>query len=79
MVDVADFPEEGTGFLFTEPRASALASAVQRAFDLYGNREKWRNVQRQAMKQDFGWRASAGRYQELYRELVDKRTKASSG
>ena len=79
VVDVGAFPDEGTGFLFTEPRPGALMSAIRRAFDLYGNREKWRNVQRQAMKQDFGWRASAGRYQELYRELVDKRAMASSG
>jgi starch synthase len=79
VADVDDAPDIGTGFTFSEPRSAALLSALQRAFNLYSEPQKWRTVQHQAMKQDFGWRASAGRYRQLYRELADQRAKTPFG
>jgi len=71
-------PRNGTGFVFGEARAASLLSALRRASNLYVGPEKWHAVQRQAMKQDFGWRASAVRYQQLFHELVGSLTTSSS-
>jgi len=69
---------EGTGFVFAEASAAALLAALRRAFDLYAEPERWRTVQRRAMTQQFGWSTSAGRYRDLYRNLVAERTRAPS-
>lgn len=59
-----------TGFVFERFEPSSLAAAIRRAFALYGRRTDWKATQRRAMRQDFGWGASAEQYLNLYRELV---------
>jgi starch synthase len=59
-----------TGFVFERFEPAALAAAIRRAFALYARRTEWKATQRRAMRQDFGWGASAERYLELYRELA---------
>jgi len=59
-----------TGFCFDDETPEALLDAVRRASALYGNRAAWRLLMQQGMTRDFSWRASARRYQALYRELV---------
>jgi starch synthase len=51
-----------------EPKG--LAAAIRRAFALHARRTEWKATQRRAMRQDFGWGASAERYLALYRELA---------
>jgi starch synthase len=58
-----------TGFVFDAAAAWALNAALDRAFDLYPNRDAWRRVQRRAMAQDVGWTSSARRYAALYADL----------
>lgn len=57
---------EGTGFLFTDYSAAALQDAVKRALCVYTDKKKMRKLIADAMKSDFSWGASAGRYLELY-------------
>jgi starch synthase len=59
-----------SGFLFREPTAEALAEAVERAIAAYREPATWRALQRTGMARDFGWRASAARYDALYRSLL---------
>ena len=60
-----------TGFAFDLPEASALGETIARACELYGQHPKvWSRVQQNAMRQDFGWRASARHYAELYETLA---------
>jgi len=59
-----------TGFLFREPTADALASAVERALSAHRDAATWQALQRNGMARNFGWGASAARYVELYRSLV---------
>jgi starch synthase len=59
-----------TGFVFERFEPNGLSAAIRRAFALYGRRTEWKAAQRRAMRQDFGWGASAQRYLALYRELV---------
>ena len=61
----------GTGFKFAVYTPEALRSALQRALDLFRNREAWQAVQRAGMQKDFSWDASAEKYSALYRFLTD--------
>jgi starch synthase len=56
--------------VFERFEPEALTAAIRRAFALYARRTDWKATQRRAMRQDFGWGASAERYLALYRELV---------
>jgi starch synthase len=60
----------GSGFVFKDPTADALAGCVRRAAKWYGRRAGWAALQDRAMRRDFGWESSAGRYLELYGELL---------
>lgn len=77
VVDVAE-GAPGTGFVFNDADAAALNFTLQCAIELFGNRRKWRTIQRHAMKQDFGWRVPASQYRELYRILIENRATALS-
>ena len=56
-----------TGFVFNQPESGQLLDTMRRAFGLWHEKEPWREVQRNAMRQDFSWQRSARRYMELYR------------
>lgn len=58
-----------TGFVFAEASATALRDALKRAFAAWHEPKSWARLQTNAMRQDFGWTASAGHYLGLYREL----------
>ena len=60
-----------TGFVFRQPEPAALFDAVKRATDLWYETATWRQLQRNAMAQDFSWQQSADRYLELYRSATD--------
>jgi len=61
----------GTGIKFTDYTPAALVAAVQRALQLYRDPPQWHRTLQRAMRQDFSWSRSAGRYAELYRQLAD--------
>ncbi|MBA4379548.1 MAG: glycogen synthase [Anaerolinea sp.] len=61
--------EGQTGFLFGAASAEALAEAIRAALAVYPQREKWRKLQRNGMKQDFSWSRSASQYASLYWSL----------
>jgi starch synthase len=55
------------GFKFREPSAAALTRAMQSAVRLYGDREAWERLMRQAMHEDHSWETSAREYVKVYR------------
>jgi starch synthase len=59
-----------TGFTFQEPTVAALAECLERAVGLYRQGLLWRKIQREAMRQDFGWHRSATRYLAVYQSLT---------
>jgi starch synthase len=66
-----------TGILFDEPRAEALAAAVERALALHRDRRLWRRLMLAGMRQDHGWRHSAAEYLRLYhRTFAEHRRRA---
>jgi len=60
----------GTGFLFRDYDARALAAAVKRAINSFRKTDRWRIIQRHGMRQDFSWKRSARVYEEMYRRML---------
>jgi starch synthase len=58
------------GFVFEEPTPAALRKALDRAVATWRDRAAWRELQRNGMRIDFSWEASALRYRDLYQALI---------
>ncbi len=62
--------DDGTGFVMENLTVSALVDAVLRAKELYNNKEKWQEVQQRIMEEDFSWKISAKRYEDIYNTIL---------
>jgi starch synthase len=62
--------EVATGFQFAPVTAEALGFAIERACELYADRERWRQMQRRAMTRRVDWSGPAEAYLGVYRKLV---------
>lgn len=60
----------GTGFVFGPYEASELLRTVDRALDVFTDKNAWTALQRRAMARDFSWERSAQAYNELYLGLL---------
>lgn len=65
--------DDKTGIVFSEPTVAALSDAVRRAKALWGDRGRYRAMQREGMSRDFSWKSSAKRYREVYRAALEGR------
>ncbi|TAK27117.1 MAG: glycogen synthase GlgA [Chloroflexota bacterium] len=63
--------ETGTGFVFQRYEGHELFAALVRALENYRHRDAWRRLQQRCMRQDFSWRASAGKYVDLYWKAIE--------
>lgn len=59
-----------SGFVFSPLSAVTLLGACHRALAAYGEDKIWRQLQKNGMKRDFSWKASAQRYLDLYRAVL---------
>jgi starch synthase len=76
VVDANEFATAagvGTGIQFAPVNGEQLGFAIERTLALWKNPVRWRRLQARAMATDVGWRQSAKRYANLYRELVASR------
>jgi starch synthase len=62
--------KRGTGFLFDEFSARALAQALTRALECYRDPDAMRALVQNGMAMDFSWERQAKRYVELYGRLT---------
>jgi starch synthase len=62
--------EDRTGFLFPKADSASMLETLKRAFSAYAISEKWEQIQRSAMQEDFSWPRSAALYATLYRSLT---------
>jgi starch synthase len=60
-----------SGSIFAPVAAKSLVDAVVRTRQLYEQPALWRAMQRRGMLTDVSWSASASRYVELYRGLIE--------
>jgi starch synthase len=58
-----------TGFAFAPLDRMTLLDACRRAATAYRDKRIWRQLQKNGMKRDFSWEASARQYLDLYRML----------
>jgi starch synthase len=68
--DATQDPLEGTGFVMRSPDAAGFAEALGRAREAFRDSDAWRRIQANGMRQQFGWKASAARYTEVYRHAA---------
>ncbi|MCK9420923.1 MAG: glycogen synthase GlgA [Nitrospirae bacterium] len=73
---VADYNPKtgrGTGFLFEEYSAQALIDCLRRALEVYRDRNTWKRLMRNGMRQDFSWERSAKEYVKMYQKAMRKK------
>ncbi len=69
---VIDLEEsDGYGVTFDDFALLPAEEAVQRAINLFDQKQKMDNIREKIMNLDFSWNASAKEYLKLYRELLD--------
>jgi starch synthase len=67
VIDLAEDPNNATGFIFEQPDSSALLSCIQRALLFYHEAPKvFELTQQRAMQSRFTWDVAAQHYQALY-------------
>lgn len=59
-----------SGFVFSPLTPDSLLHAINRAARAYRDKKTWRRLQKNGMTKDFGWRASAQAYRDIYRSLM---------
>jgi len=59
-----------SGFVFEAFESTALEEAVRRAVAARGDQDRWRELVRRVMEQDWSWQASARRYREVYEQTL---------
>lgn len=65
------FTGEGTGFSFASARPDDLYHCIMNAVAVYrDNPDAWKQLQKQAMAEDFGWGASAKSYIAVYEQIL---------
>lgn len=63
---------EGNGFTFKNYNAHEMLFSLKDAIKLYSaDKDKWRKLMIQAMETDFSWNASAKKYIDLYKDLLN--------
>ena len=66
-----EYAGTGTGFTFTNYNAHEMMATVRYAEKIfYDKKREWNRMVERAMKQDFSWKVSAGKYQEMYDWLI---------
>lgn len=64
--------ENSNGFVFKDFSKESLIEALARASLVYGDRAEWDGLLRRAMRDDYSWKRSSGKYLELYTNLLKR-------
>lgn len=67
VIPYNEYTGEGTGFSFANYNADEMLGVIWYAMDIYYNRKsEWKNIVSNAMKTDYSWDVSAGKYINMY-------------
>ncbi len=67
VVAYNEYEGTGTGFSFSNYNAHEMFNIINYAHSIYvEKKDEWNKIAERAMKADFSWEASAGKYAELY-------------
>ena len=61
---------QANGFVFHNATAGELLAAIQRAVSLFQQKDRWKQLQLNAMSKDFSWDVSAKEYLAIYAKIV---------
>lgn len=64
-------PKNMTGLVMPENNPWTLLVTLKQAIQIYANSGQWKQLQKQAMRQDVSWETSAQHYLELYKTLIN--------
>lgn len=70
IIDYPSNPQTGNGFLFDTYQTEAFITKLQKAINLYQEKDNWLKLVKKAMELDFSWQTSAQQYFALYSKLV---------
>jgi starch synthase len=70
IVEFDPVENKGNGFKFGPYEAAPFLRAIRRAMGVFKDRESWRRLMQNGMKEDFSWDRSARQYLEIYESLV---------
>jgi len=71
IVDAAsERHESATGFLMRHPDAAGLVEAARIAANVFREPSRWKILQLNGMKRDFGWTRAAHEYAGIYRKIT---------
>jgi starch synthase len=62
--------EAGTGYCFDRYEPLDLFTCLIRAWEGFHYKDKWKELQQRAMRQDFSWVRSAQQYDRMYHEML---------
>ncbi len=65
-----EFTGEGNGFSFYAPNAHDMVYTIKRAIGFFEDKEVWEKLSKRAISEDFSWRESAKKYDEIYQRLI---------
>lgn len=65
-----EFTGEGNGFTFTHYNAHDMLYTIRRAVQFYHQPEHWKKVARNAFSGDYSWSVSAGKYEDIYKQIT---------
>jgi starch synthase len=66
IVDDDGTATDSTGFLIRKSTAEALVAGVRRAVEAYRDAPRWKRLQVNGMRRDFGWGPAARAYARIY-------------
>ncbi len=69
---ILDFEEGGYGFLFDEYKKEKFIEKLDRAIEIYKEKNKWKEILRKCMSIDFSWNKRAEEYIKLYRKIHEE-------
>ncbi len=72
VIDYNPNTRTGTGFCFDRYNSLELFAALVRARESFRDQDKWQQLQKRDMAQDFSWQKSAQEYIKMYEELVSE-------
>jgi starch synthase len=70
VVDCEASLKTGSGFLYDEPTAGSLLSAIQRAAAAFANTKSFRALQSRVMRIDHSWERTIRLYERTYRDAI---------
>lgn len=71
VTDVNAKSSKATGFIVHALTPTALHQKTAQAIEMYHQKDKWQQLVRRAMKQDFSWKQAAKQYEKLYQNSIN--------